>query len=257
MRSQIPETAIPDPVSHHPGQRGFHNGIDMNASNWRTPSINEPIIVFDDEPPRTERLSASFERERRPYVGSPELPPVEHEYPDILREEIDQLHLNAEPAAFERRRRQYSVSSPRSSDIPSPKVTPTLPTPSTPTHQPPDLRQLISEGVDFSTLHISTLLAIMRQNNCPIPQGALEKKEIVERVEEMASFIIAQPSPTEKLPKVRSDDEDDCHICFERVADYCLVPCGHTGFCFMCARKMEACPFCKSKVEHTQKLWKV
>jgi Zinc finger, C3HC4 type (RING finger) len=97
----------------------------------------------------------------------------------------------------------------------------------------------------------------MRQNNCPIPAGALEKDDLINRVEEMASFIVSSPPPKEKLPKVRDDDEDDCKICFERVADYCLVPCGHTGFCFMCARKMEECPFCKKEVGHAQKLWKV
>lgn len=94
----------------------------------------------------------------------------------------------------------------------------------------------------------------MRQSNCPVPSGALEKDDLIERVEEMASFIIASH---EKNPKVRDEDEDDCRICFDRVADYCLVPCGHTGFCFVCARKMNECPFCKMEVRHTQKLWKV
>ena len=94
----------------------------------------------------------------------------------------------------------------------------------------------------------------MRSNNCPLPPGAVEKEDLINRVEEMASFIVAAP---EELPKVRNEDEDDCKICFERVADYCLVPCGHTGFCFMCARKMNVCPFCKKEVGHAQKLWKV
>ena len=94
----------------------------------------------------------------------------------------------------------------------------------------------------------------MRQSNCPVPTGALEKDDLIERVEEMASFIIANH---EKNPKVRDEDEDDCRICFDRVADYCLVPCGHTGFCFACARKMNECPFCKMEVGHAQKLWKV
>jgi len=97
----------------------------------------------------------------------------------------------------------------------------------------------------------------MRKNNCPLPPGAVEKDELIERVEEMASFLIASTPTQEKLPKVRDEDEDDCRICYDRVADYCLVPCGHTGFCFMCARKMEQCPFCKVPVQHAQKLWKV
>jgi hypothetical protein len=120
----------------------------------------------------------------------------------------------------------------------------------------------VEQGIDIASLPTSTLLTIMRENNCPIPVGAVEKDDLIERVEEMASFVIPQPvpnSPTaaEKLPKVRDEDEDDCRICFERVADYCLVPCGHTGFCFMCARKMNLCPFCKIEVGHAQKLWKV
>ena len=126
---------------------------------------------------------------------------------------------------------------------------------------PTNLHEIVEQGIDISSLPTSTLLTIMRQNNCPIPVGAIEKDDLIDRVEEMASFVIPQPVPNspaaEKLPKVRDEDEDDCRICFERVADYCLVPCGHTGFCFMCARKMNICPFCKIEVGHAQKLWKV
>ena len=98
----------------------------------------------------------------------------------------------------------------------------------------------------------------MRHNNCDLPPGTIEKQDLIERVEEMVSFVLAAPVPAkDKLPKVRDEDEDDCKICFERVADYCLVPCGHTGFCFICARKMVECPFCKKEIAHTQRLFKV
>jgi Zinc finger, C3HC4 type (RING finger) len=208
----------------------------------------------------SDRGSETFERQRRPYAGSPE-PVIEIPRPSprfrttshsSAPPEIDNLHLHdpVEPAPFERQRRQYT-----SAHLPTPDPRPPRQPVSAPSSPPPDLRDLVEKGVDISTLPTSTLLTIMRNNNCPLPPGALEKDDLIERVEEMASFVL--PTPNEKLQKVRNDDEDDCKICFERVADYCLVPCGHTGFCFMCARKMGECPFCKKEVGHAQKLWKV
>lgn len=204
-----------------------------------------------------EETSTTIERERRPYVGSPVVPPIRPRSTNDLREELDEMHLSpSEPASFERRRRQYSLStnSPLTFQDSTPQSPPNLPP--RPSSKPPiELREIVDQGIEISSLSTSTLLTIMRQNNCPLPAGAIEKDDLIERVEEMVSFILASPEP--KQPKVRDDDEDDCKICFERVADYCLVPCGHTGFCFMCARKMGSCPFCKMDVGHAQKLWKV
>ena len=203
-----------------------------------------------------EDSSTGIERERRPYVGSPVVPPIRPRSTNDIRE-VDEMHLSpTEPASFERRRRQYSLSTHSPSMSQEPTSTSPPNQPPRPSLTPPtDLREIVDQGIEISSLPTSTLLTIMRQNNCPIPVGAVEKDELIERVEEMVSFILASPEP--KLPKVRDDDEDDCKICFERVADYCLVPCGHTGFCFMCARKMENCPFCKTEVGHAQKLWRV
>jgi len=216
-------------------------------------------------------IPGGFERVRRPYSGSPPNPPL-RPYSDgaVSDESVDSLHLIPEEVVPERRRRQYSFSTREPpSPIPTPdgaqragSHSPPPPPPPPPPISPPmttttpDLRTIAEEGIDLSTLPTSTLLAIMRANNCPRPSGVIEKEELIDRVEEMLSFVIAQPNP-ENQPRVRDEDEDDCRICYERIADYCLVPCGHTGFCFLCARKMEECPFCKARIGHAQKLWKV
>jgi hypothetical protein len=209
-----------------------------------------------------------FERVRRPYSGSPQNPPVRPRSEGAISDDIDTFRLTPpEEVVPERRRRQYSFSTrepPPTIPHPAPRAAspspPTSPPPTTTTTITTDLHQIAEEGIDVSTLSTSTLLAIMRANNCPRPSGAIEKEDLIDRVEEMLSFIIAGPQlnrEKEKPPKVRDDDEDDCRICYERIADYCLVPCGHTGFCFLCARKMGECPFCKATVGHAQKLWKV
>ena len=214
-------------------------------------------------------IPGGFERVRRPYSGSPQVPPVRPHSEGTLSDDIESFLFVPEEAVPERRRRQYSLST-REPPVPMapslPRATSHSPVGSPPsTTQTTDLHKIAEEGIDVSTLSTSTLLAIMRANNCPRPSGAIEKEDLIDRVEEMISFIIAGPQPqpatgtnaAEQQPRVRDEDEDDCRICYERIADYCLVPCGHTGFCFLCARKMEECPFCKAKIGHAQKLWKV
>jgi hypothetical protein len=51
--------------------------------------------------------------------------------------------------------------------------------------------------------------------------------------------------------------EEECKVCFDGVADHCLVPCGHTGLCQICVGRIDRCPFCKTEIMHAQKLWKV
>ena len=213
---------------------------------------------------------SSFERERRPYGGSPQMSPTRPRSSSAVDDRFRGAHLNmSEP--LDQRRPHSSGSdryNPTFGDSP-PRGPPQSQSPPQSPSIPMTLREIVDNGIDISTLSTSTLLYVMRENNCPIPLGALEKEDLVERVEEMASFVIsgsstnndtpaaASAGANDKPPIVRDDDEDDCHICYERVADYCLVPCGHTGFCFMCARKMQECPFCKKTVGHAQKLWKV
>jgi len=50
--------------------------------------------------------------------------------------------------------------------------------------------------------------------------------------------------------------EGECRVCFDESAEYCLVPCGHTGFCSKCALRLKECPFCKKQVRHGMKLFK-
>jgi Zinc finger, C3HC4 type (RING finger) len=89
----------------------------------------------------------------------------------------------------------------------------------------------------------------MHANGCPVPAGTHEKDDLVDRVQEMMSFNLSA--------KVRGEEEEECKICMDNLAEYCLVPCGHTGMCLNCARLVESCPFCKSEVRHVQKLWRV
>jgi Zinc finger, C3HC4 type (RING finger) len=220
----------------------------FRAETIVSPGTNPRIVPEQRSDPMAGRGSAMFDRQRRPYAGAHEQssPPTRPRSANDLSATMEETHLSQAP--FERQRRRYS------SNNPNPNLNTTSPSP--PPVAPPstDLRALVKQGTDFSVLSTSILLSIMRANNCPLPPGAVEKEDLVNRVEEMASFIVAEP---EETPRVRDEDEDDCKICFERVADYCLVPCGHTGFCFMCARKMSCCPFCKKEVGHAQKLWKV
>ena len=51
------------------------------------------------------------------------------------------------------------------------------------------------------------------------------------------------------------ESADECRVCFDEAAEYCLVPCGHTGFCKKCAEKFKECPFCKTAVKHPMKLF--
>lgn len=64
----------------------------------------------------------------------------------------------------------------------------------------------------------------------------------------------------------RSDGDDECVVCFERVVDICFVPCGHCCVCTKCARGMDeaalnaerelTCPLCREPVELIQRMWK-
>lgn len=61
--------------------------------------------------------------------------------------------------------------------------------------------------------------------------------------------------------------ERECVICYERVADHVLVPCGHGGFCGPCAKEMcsghaapytveegHVCPVCRAPVDAVVKV---
>lgn len=49
-----------------------------------------------------------------------------------------------------------------------------------------------------------------------------------------------------------AEEEHLCFICYEQKADVALVPCGHGGQCYVCARRMlgldRRCPMCRASV---------
>jgi hypothetical protein len=160
---------------------------------------------------------------------------------------------------FERERRQYSSTldpSSKASSSQSPEPSP-KPVPKPPTTSITDLKEILEEGIDVNTLSTKNLLLIMRENGCNLPAGLHERSYLVERVEEMLSYKLSTLPPEGKEERIRSEDEDECKICNENLAEYCLIPCGHTGMCLGCARQMTDCPFCRAEIRHVQRLFRV
>nr|CAD7402457.1 unnamed protein product [Timema poppensis] len=42
--------------------------------------------------------------------------------------------------------------------------------------------------------------------------------------------------------------EDSCTLCFDKRASVRLVPCGHEGFCPVCADQLAECPMCRASI---------
>ncbi|CAF2724070.1 unnamed protein product [Rotaria sp. Silwood2] len=67
------------------------------------------------------------------------------------------------------------------------------------------------------------------------------------------SRTIAEALVTEVSVDNTISDGDDCAICMADKKDYTLVPCGHHGFCFDCATRMQQeygfCPICRKNIE--------
>lgn len=80
--------------------------------------------------------------------------------------------------------------------------------------------------------------------------------------DENGATVWPAPVPAEGAdsPQKRPPDSEPgelCTICFERVADAALFPCGHVGLCYPCALGIHArgtscgggpCPFCRAKI---------
>ncbi|CAF3547724.1 unnamed protein product, partial [Rotaria sp. Silwood2] len=68
----------------------------------------------------------------------------------------------------------------------------------------------------------------------------------------------AATSKAEELVDNTADDDNDCVICMAAKKDYTLVPCGHRGFCFDCATRMQQeyrlCPICRKGVDSILKI---
>ena len=105
-------------------------------------------------------------------------------------------------------------------------------------------------------------------------ERAKEEKELEERLRELrASGAGAAATALLKLPRgstsaattvaaaagrllhrrprpIRSMHEDNCQICMERKRDICLVPCGHSIICGVCAGQVQECPWCLVPCSH-------
>jgi Zinc finger, C3HC4 type (RING finger)/SH3 domain len=60
----------------------------------------------------------------------------------------------------------------------------------------------------------------------------------------------------EQVAPIEEKDGDECCVCFEVGSDFCLIPCGHSGYCESCAKKFTVCPFCKANVSKAMRLFK-
>jgi len=231
----------------------YNGNATQRAPLRERPSTSSRVPSSDPVP--------SIERTRRPYSGSPPSQTTRPRATSDILERMERVSLDEslETAFYERERRQYSSTldpSSASSPTPSPQTSP-IPVPKPPSTSITDLAEILEEGIDISTLPTPQLLVIMRENNCKLPPGYNEREMLIERVQEMLSFKLSQLPPEGKERKIRDEDEDECKICNENLAEYCLVPCGHTGMCLGCARQMTDCPFCRAEIRHLQKLFRV
>lgn len=67
-------------------------------------------------------------------------------------------------------------------------------------------------------------------------------------------------SAEEDVDKAFNKDSDECHICMTNAVDIVLMPCGHSGLCEHCARKIISedgsmpCPYCRQSVTKIAKI---
>jgi len=92
-----------------------------------------------------------------------------------------------------------------------------------------------------------------------IPNKLPELQQALETVRGMVQMLDAH---RESLLTKMIDDEHQkrvCGLCFDRVRDETLVPCGHI-FCSVCAKSLyeqkdQLCPYCRHRIQTTQKLF--
>ena len=51
------------------------------------------------------------------------------------------------------------------------------------------------------------------------------------------------------------EDQRQCKICLNSVADVVFVPCGHLCSCISCAQSLRKCPICRVKIEKAIKTY--
>ena len=57
--------------------------------------------------------------------------------------------------------------------------------------------------------------------------------------------------------KKESSEDSTCVICMERQRNVVLLPCGHFGFCDVCAANISDCPICRTKTNGFNKVFTV
>lgn len=51
-------------------------------------------------------------------------------------------------------------------------------------------------------------------------------------------------------------DNGLCKICFEKQADYAMVPCGHLSYCFECVTALSHCAICRCEKNYAIQIFK-
>ena len=49
--------------------------------------------------------------------------------------------------------------------------------------------------------------------------------------------------------------DENCQICMERKRDICLVPCGHSIICGVCAEQVQECPWCHAAIQQRVRMY--
>ena len=80
-------------------------------------------------------------------------------------------------------------------------------------------------------------------------------------IDSLTPASIALSAPLKKVPEkggkpVLTPGENICQICCAESACVALIPCGHTGLCSGCSRKLKVCPFCQTRITETLVLQK-
>jgi len=92
-----------------------------------------------------------------------------------------------------------------------------------------------------------------------IPNKLPELQQVLETVRSMVQML---DTHRESLLTKMIDDEHQkrvCGLCFDRIRDETLIPCGHI-FCSVCAKRVygledQLCPYCRQRIQRTQKLF--
>jgi len=92
-----------------------------------------------------------------------------------------------------------------------------------------------------------------------IPNKLPALQSVIETVRNMVSMLEAHRESI--LMKMIADEHQKkvCSLCFDRLRDETLIPCGHT-FCSVCAKRVYAqndqlCPYCRHSIQRTQKVF--